>query len=438
MSGSPRRPLVTSRPSTTRTLDNGLRVVTRHEPGLAAVTVVVAYAAGSAHEPQGQSGLAHLCEHLLFSAAGDGPTDDHVVTIEGLGGTTNATTSFDHTRYISTVPVSGLTRVLHLEAARMRRQGRGITGQDLDEQRAVVLSERRERHDTPPLGTALEQVLRGLFPDGHPYQRHTVGTVAAVQNATLEQVRAFAERCYRPDNAVVVIAGAVPEEQAQSAVAEIFGDILPGAGPADGIDRRGASASEQRPDGTAEVIEQAGRLPIPVSVIGHRIPPDGSAQWPAALVWHQLLAGGRSGRLARRLEREQGIAAATGVDVVPLVRDDSVALVSLLARTGVNAEQIAGAYRDELHDLAEAGPDSAEMGRAQAHLYRIWGSRRDTLSGLADELAHSMLFFDEADRGAQAPSRLAAVRSDDIREMVGSWIERGPQVHLNYQPEDRS
>ena len=184
----------------TTTLDNGLDVIVDSDLTLPAVAINLWYNVGSADEQPGRDGFAHLFEHLMFSGTTSGiASGEHLATIEAVGGSANATTSFDRTNYFELVPPGALELGLWLEAERMAHLA--VTEESLTTQRDVVKEEKRQRYDNSPYGDLLDAVLASQYDADEPYGHSPIGSEHDLDAASLDDVVAFHDRWYRPSNA---------------------------------------------------------------------------------------------------------------------------------------------------------------------------------------------------------------------------------------------
>ncbi|NNC73594.1 MAG: insulinase family protein [Sphingomonadaceae bacterium] len=209
------------------TLDNGLRVIVHEDRKAPVVAVSIWYHVGSRHEPQGKTGFAHLFEHLMFNGSENAP-GDFFAPLREIGATDfNGTTWYDRTNYFQTVPTEGLELALYLESDRMGHLLGAVTQEKLDNQRGVVQNEKRQG-DNQPYGLVDYAQLEALFPEGHPYRHSTIGSMADLDAASLEDVQAWFRQHYGPNNAVLVLAGDIDAAAARPLVERYFGDIARG------------------------------------------------------------------------------------------------------------------------------------------------------------------------------------------------------------------
>ena len=212
-------------------LANGLKVVLAPARATPVVGVNLWYAVGSRNEPPGRTGFAHLFEHMMFPGLGPRPQERPLPPLEEVGGTANATTWFDRTNYFETVPSHHLDLALWLESDRLGWMLPAMTEEKLENQRQVVMNERRERYDNQPYGDWDERLQALLFPADHPYHHTVIGAMEDIASATLEDVHDFFSTWYRPNNAVLTICGDFEPDHAMARVQHYFGEIPSGATP---------------------------------------------------------------------------------------------------------------------------------------------------------------------------------------------------------------
>ncbi|MDQ7077275.1 MAG: pitrilysin family protein [Robiginitomaculum sp.] len=209
------------------TLPNGLRVVVHEDHKAPIVAVSIWYHVGSKDEPNGKTGFAHLFEHLMFNGSENHP-GEFFEPFEQVGATgMNGTTWLDRTNYFETVPTPALDMALWMESDRMGHLLGAIDQDTLDEQRGVVQNEKRQG-DNQPYGMAQYRLQYGVFPEGHPYHHSTIGSMADLDAASLDDVKGWFNEYYGAANTVLVLAGDIDAKTAREKVAKYFGDIKAG------------------------------------------------------------------------------------------------------------------------------------------------------------------------------------------------------------------
>ena len=206
-------------------LDNGLEVVLYQDKSLPIVSVNLWYKVGSANETNGKTGFAHLFEHMMFQGSKNVPKEKHFKYIEEAGGNLNGSTSFDRTNYYETLPSNSLELALWLESDRMGFLLEALTQEKLDNQKDVVMNERRQRFDNQPYGLSWELIFSSLFPENHPYHWPTIGWMKDIEKFELSDVSEFFKTYYSPNNASLVVGGNIEYDSALELVKKYFNDI---------------------------------------------------------------------------------------------------------------------------------------------------------------------------------------------------------------------
>jgi len=289
-------------------LGNGLRLIMSPDPLAPVAAVNLWYNVGSRHEVPGQTGLAHLFEHMMFQGSRNVGKAEHFRLVSGAGGTLNGTTWVDRTNYFETVPSHHLELILWLEADRMGGLLDALGQETLDNQRDVVKNEKRQSYDNRPYGSSSEKLQAAVFPKGHPYHHSTIGSMEDLDAASLEDVRAFFRTYYAPNNAVLSIVGDFEPDVARGWVEKHFGSIpanpnIPA--PPDGSlpPLMGAEVRQTVPD----------RVPMSRLYIGYRSPPLGTPEFDALSMATVVLAQGKGSRLYGDLVRGKELAQDVGI-----------------------------------------------------------------------------------------------------------------------------
>jgi len=272
-----------------RTLANGLRVVTVEDHASPTVSVQVWYGVGGKDDPVGRSGFAHLFEHLMFKSTKYLANEQFDRLTEDVGGNNNASTREDVTNYFAVVPSNHLQRLLWAEAERMSNLD--VNEANFTSERAVVQEEFRQNVLADPYGRFFESLAPRSYA-AHPYSRGVIGDIAQLDAASLDDVRAFHTTYYRPDNALLIIAGDFDPAEVDRWVDRYFGGI---ARPSTPIPRVTAKEPARTHDATYR--ETAPNVPLPAVALTWLAP---DAKHPDAAALHvaaALLAEGESSRL---------------------------------------------------------------------------------------------------------------------------------------------
>jgi zinc protease len=299
---------VGSGPVTKTRLDNGLEVILAPDSRLPLVSVSVVYHSGSASEPATRTGLAHLFEHLMFQGSSHVPDEAHFRLLAEAGSSdTNGETDFDLTHYDETVPSEALELALWLESDRMGFLSLSQT--TLDIQREVVRNERRENFDETPYGRVEEGVLSALFPASHPYSRGVIGSMAHLQEATLDDARRFFASHYSAQNATLALVGDFEPRAAMGLVTKYFGSLPMRAA----IPR----APLAMPDNAVKprLVVDDPLATVPRLTVAFVTAPFAHEDDVAMQAWAELLGGGSASRLYRSLVEGVGLAESVSADV---------------------------------------------------------------------------------------------------------------------------
>lgn len=409
-----------------RTLPNGLRVVVSPDHTVPNVTVNIWVNVGSRHEVRGRTGFAHLFEHLMFQGSRQVASGEHFEALMAQGGRLNATTWFDRTNYFETVPKGALALALWLEADRHGHLLDAVTQENLDNQRDVVKEEKRQRYDNQPYGNALVDVYAAVFPDGHPYHHPTIGSMADLDAASLEDVHAFFQRYYGPNNSVLTLCGDVTPEVGFALVEAHFGGLPPSAEtPRDNLPQLGPLAAPVRVDRHEEVPND--RLHI-----AFRLPADGTAEFLAAALALECLAGLSSSRLVRRLVRAEQ--SALGVHATTWGFVDGVSLGFLVVDVAPDAdpEAVESAIIEELNGLITGGPTPDELAAALAQSERSWLAALASQEERADLISHHALLLDDAEGVNRHLDELQAITPEQIRAAAAAWLQPHSRAVVAY------
>lgn len=204
------------------TLDNGMEVVVLEDHRAPVVVHMVWYRAGSADEPAGSSGIAHFVEHLLFKSTDTLASGELSDTVAANGGSDNAFTSLDYTAYFQRIAADRLELVMRMEADRMRNIR--FIPEEVETERAVIIEERNQRTDNDPGALFSEQRQAAQFMN-HRYGVPIIGWRHEMEELSIEDARAFYDRFYWPNNAVLVVAGDVEPEEVRRLAEQYYGVI---------------------------------------------------------------------------------------------------------------------------------------------------------------------------------------------------------------------
>jgi predicted Zn-dependent peptidase len=411
------------------TLPNGLRVVVHTDRKAPIVAVSVWYGVGSANEPKGRTGFAHLFEHLMFNGSG-GYDGEFFEPLEDVGATDyNGTTWYDRTNYFQNVPTGALDLALFLEADRMGNLLPAVTQAKLDNQRGVVQNEKRQG-DNSPYGLSRYAIAEGLFPEGHPYRHSTIGSMADLDAASLEDVRDWFRTHYGPNNAVLVLAGDIDVETAKEKVTRWFGPIPRGVEPA-----AVTATLPENPDGTMVLKDRVPNALLQMAWTGPGRNDPAATDLTVAVA---VLAGGQSSRLYNDLVRDRQLAVSVSGIVLPF-QLASQAQLSILVKPGVDPAIVEARVQELLADFRKTGPTADEVNRVatQAVANRIRGLEQiGGFGGKAVALAEGTLYSGNPGFWRVQLEQLAAATPASVRTAANRWMA-SPGFRLTTLPGER-
>ena len=283
------------------TLDNGLKVVLLEDHSTPIVHTELWYHVGSKNEKKGRTGFAHLFEHMMFKGSKNVEPEGHPSRISSVGGQSNASTNEDATIFWETTPAQYLPMVLWLEADRMATLR--IDEKVFATEREVVKEERRMRVENQPYGKLNEIIYDQAFTT-HPYKHPTIGSMADLEAASIDDVRDFFKTYYVPENATLVLVGDFDAKEALELVKRYLGRVPKSNRP---VPRDIPAEPAQTKERRVRVDEN---VPLPAVVVAHHITFDGHPDSYPLHIASKVLSDGQSSRIYRKLVYEQQLALA--------------------------------------------------------------------------------------------------------------------------------
>ncbi|MEZ5995408.1 MAG: pitrilysin family protein [Hyphomonadaceae bacterium] len=411
-----------------RTLANGLRVYAMPDANTANVSVQVWYNVGSADDPAGRSGFAHLFEHIMFKSTRDMPAEFLDRLTEDVGGYNNASTYDDLTNYYEVVPANHLRRILWAEAERM--SSLVIDPETFSSERDVVKEELRQSVLASPYGRLFYFYLNQANFQVHPYGRPGIGSIEELDAATLEDVRAFHATYYRPDNAVLVVSGNFSQADLDAWVDEYFAPIVRPERP---IPRD----NPVEPVRTAprEYTVYAPNVPLPAVMMSFPQPSSTDPEIPVLMVIDAIMATGESSRLYQSLVYEQQIAAQVFTNFEAMQDPGAYSLFAFMSE-GQTSEAGVAALRAEVARMRDTLVTPAELDEAKNEIVTATLQARETAEGRADELATAIVRFGDAAYADRLLAAIQAVTPQDIQRVARSIFNDNRRVVVRYLPQE--
>ncbi|MBN9669075.1 insulinase family protein [Labrenzia aggregata] len=411
-------------------LDNGLQVVVIPDHRAPVVTHMIWYKVGAADEPEGQSGVAHFLEHLMFKGTRSHPDGAFSKMIAERGGQENAFTSTDYTAYYQRVAKEHLPLMMALEADRM--ENLVLSKEVVDPERDVVLEERRSRVDSEP-GSRLREAMNAITFVNHPYGSPIIGWQSEIEALNEDSALAFYDRFYTPNNAILVVAGDVGVDEVRSLAAETYGKVARRAEPGERIRPAEPPLSGERriavsdPRVRQESITQNWIVPSQTT---------GPGKTPEALdVLANILGGGPTSRLHKSLVLDKEAALSAGAYYQDGALDDGRFGLYASPRPGHTLEEMETLVEAELQKLLDDGVSEEEVERAKHSMISGAIYAQDSQSTLARLFGSSLASGQTVEDIQTWPSQVMAVTREDVLDAARTYLSGPPVVgELRMEP----
>jgi zinc protease len=398
------------------TLDNGLDVVVIPDNRVPVVTHMIWYRNGSADDPQGQSGIAHFLEHLMFKGTDKHPAGEFSKVVSALGGQENAFTSFDYTAYFQRVSRENLKTMMEFEADRMTNLllEEAVVGPERD----VVLEERRMRVETDPSAQLSEAMAASLFVH-HPYGIPIIGWMHEIETLNRENALDYYRRFYTPENAILVVAGDVTPDKVRSLAEETYGRI----------EARGERPARFRPRDPEPVAARHitvadPKVEQPTLQRLYLVPSCRTAQnrdCYALELLAEVIGGGPTSYLYRKLVMERNIAVNAGAWYMSSAMEDTRFCIYAVPAEGVSLEDLERAVDEVLKTVPEA-LDLDAIERAKTRLVAETIYSTDSQSALARIYGSALAIGETIEDVQRWPGEIEAVMKDDLASAAERYL----------------
>ncbi len=405
------------------TLPNGLRVIVHTDRKAPIVAVNIWYHVGSKDEPKGRTGFAHLFEHLMFNGSENHP-GEFFEPFELAGATDqNGTTNSDRTNYFENVPTTALDMALWMESDRMGHLLGAIDQATLDEQRGVVQNEKRQG-ENQPYGQVFDLLGKAIYPETHPYHHSTIGSMADLNAASLDDVKNWFRTWYGPNNAVLVLAGDIDLATAKEKVAKYFGHIP--ASPT--MAQPKVDVSPMATDSRSTLTDK-----VPQARIYRvwNVAQSGTVDADRLQLLSQVLGGSRSSRLDQRLlhtdKSVDNISASVFTSQL-----SSIFFINATVKQGVDPAKVEAAIDEELKKLLRDGPSQVELDQARTVIkagFTRGVERIGGFGGKADVLAECAVYTGNPGCFRNSLRTINAATVAQIKTAGVNWLGAGKGSH---------
>ncbi|MGI4984576.1 MAG: M16 family metallopeptidase [Janthinobacterium lividum] len=420
-------------PVSRHTLGNGLEVLVLEDHRAPVVGHALWYRVGSLDETSGVTGIAHVLEHMMFNGTTRYGPGEYDQQMRALGAYANALTWTDYTAYTVEAPAARLADVMALEAERMTDLR--ITDAEFEREIRVVMEERRQSSDDDPAGLLYESLYASAF-HASPQRWPIIGWMSDLESMRAEDARHWYERWYRPDNAMLVVAGDVAPQAVFALAQRCFGAIAPAASAASTMPARRRAQHEPVQRGTRRIVTRA-LVPAPQLALGFKVPrlsdPRADDDVYALAVLAELLDWGRI--LETAVVRRRRLADETWATYDYLAREPGLFIVGAVCAAEATPARVERGLRAAIAAVARDGVTPQALQRVRTQLLSARLYRSDSVFEQADELGR-MAMLGLADDVRTIDARLAAVTTAQLQDVAARYFSDDTMTVAVLLPDD--
>ena len=410
------------------TLQNGLTVVLAEDHSTPVVHLQLTYHVGSKNEKPGRTGFAHLFEHLMFKGSKNVESEGHTSMIAAIGGQSNAFTTDDETVFWETAPSQYLPLMLWLEADRMATLR--IDKDTFTNEREVVKEERRLRIDNQPYGRLNEIIYEQTF-TVHPYRHATIGSMADLEAATVDDVRDFYRTFYVPENATLALVGDIDSVQALQLAGQYLGRVPKAAKPVPrDIAKEPVQTAEKR-------VTLPQPWPLPAVVVAYHITYDGHPDSYPLHIAGKVLSDGQSSRIYKKLVYEQPLAVAA-FGGPNLIEDPNLFYAVAIVQPGRTPAQAADALIAEFDRLKNEPISERELQRAKNQFARDYILGRQSDEHKARVLSHAVVIHHDIKTADGEFEIFQNLTAGDVQRVARAYFTAANRTVITLLPERES
>ena len=398
----------------TRTLGNGLKVVVWPDRDIPNVAMYTWYRVGSRNERPGITGISHFFEHMMFNGTKTRPPGEFDRVMEANGGRNNAYTNSDVTVYQNWFPSTATSLIFDLESDRMRNLD--FDAKKVESERGVVYSERRSGIDNDNFGTLVEQMQATAFV-AHPYQIPTIGWPSDIEGWKIDDLRAYYQQYYAPNNAVMFVVGDVDPAAVFQLAERYVGGIPAQPAPLPVTTVEPPQLGERR-----ITIEREAQTPLLAMAWHAAAAPDRETRVMEVLL--SILGDGESSRLYRRLVDQEQAAVDVGT-ALDQGFDPGLAWVYAVVPPGGDVAKTEQLVDEEIARLTRDGPTAAELAKARNQALAGFWRGLETISGKAQALGTYEVFHGDYRKLFDAPAAYEGITADDVRKTAAAMLRPG-------------
>lgn len=408
------------------TLKNGLTVIVRERHTVPLAAVVTYVKAGYFDEADDIAGLAHLMEHMFFKGTPMRPLGSIASETRRLGGVLNASTFYDKTSYYTVAPAESLPKVLEIQADLLQHPT--FDAGELKKEALVVIQESKRKQDNPT-ALALERMYATAF-TAHRLKRWRIGADEVLKNSTREQLQAFYQNFYRPNNTVIVVVGDVSSRAVIGQIQQLYGDFQPS-------EIKRTPGPEEPPQEKLRYSNERGDITQTVVTVGYHAPAlkdtaDGLKEQAAMEVLSAVLGRGRGARLNQMLREKSGLVTNVSTEYLPL---PGIGIFSVQMRLDpARIDNAEAEYFREIEKFRREILSDGELQRAKSMLEKQFYDSVNAVNDEAEALAHYQAHFGDFKLLDSYVARIRAVTAQDVQQAAAKYLTITNATVHEYEP----
>jgi zinc protease len=411
-------------------MPNGLQVILHTDKSDPMISYAIMYHVGSSREVPGKTGFAHLFEHLLFGGSENVPTGTFDKIIEGVGGNNNGFTSNDVTTYFEMFPKNALEKILWLESDRMGFFINSVSQRSLAIQQNVVQNEKRQGEDNSPYGFTDYVISKNLYPANHPYSWEVIGEMEDLKNASLNDVKAYYEHFYGPNNATLVLAGDFDADSVKILINKYFGEIK----------------------SHGEVAQRTAMIPALEKTVrlyhedNFANVPEINLVWPVAQQYSKdayaldflakILADGKKAPLYKVLVKEKNLTSRASAynNAKELAGEFTI---TVRANEGKTLKEIEEAVGEAFARFEKEGITEKDVERVKASSEKNFYSGIESVFGKSIQLAFYNTYLNDPGYIEKDIENIKAVTLNDVKMVYDKYIKGKPHIVTSFVPKGK-
>nr|AOE12961.1 peptidase, M16 family [uncultured bacterium] len=406
-------------------LSNGMHVILHQDNSAPVVTTAVMYHVGAKDENPERTGFAHFFEHLLFEGTENIPKGEWFTIVTSAGGTNNANTTDDRTYYYEVFPSNNVELGLWMESERLLHP---VINQDgVDTQNEVVKEEKRLRVDNSPYGKFLEKIKLNMFKK-HPYKGTTIGKMAHLDAATLEEFQAFNAKFYVPNNAVLVVAGDIDSAEVKVMIENYFGPIPRG----EDIERNFPKEDPITAPMRAKAYDS--NIQIPAIMAAYRTPSFKERDSYVLSMISTYLSDGKTSKLYKKMVDDKKMALQVGA--INLSQEDyGTYILYGLPLGDVSLDDLVAEMDEEILKLKNNLISERDYQKIQNKFENNFVSSNSSFEGIANSLARYYMLYGDVNLINNEIDIYRSITREEIQSVANKYLNANQRLLLEYLPE---